>query len=163
MGASELRAKLTAGCSEVRRFVIEKNGEQIEVGIKAPTQAQRNKIFEAGGVRGGGSAQTVPQITAMRQEAIIACACDPATREPIFDARARDLLLGQDSGGWFDVLGDECLRACSRGGARSCAAKVGEQVCSAPLPAGAKFCPACGAAVPDLPTLSEEAEQAKKN
>ena len=80
----------------------------LKVKVKQPSVAERNQIFaeakvsKNGDVNAGASAKTGAL-------AIIYCARDPDTDEPVFTIADLDTLLGTPAGSWVDFLAGKVM------------------------------------------------------
>ena len=139
--ASELAGKLL-GAQKPKGEVVKitrDDGEVLEVLVRQPSVAARQRIFKAAKMRD--SAPT--DVSAMHAQCVIECACDPATGKPLFTAHHAETLAGEPSGGWVDKISDV--------GGLLLRPKIAEEKkcvgCGCALSASSKFCGECGLGV----------------
>jgi hypothetical protein len=137
-----LREKLTSS-RNARMSVVEVDIPNADgsmspqkVGVLQGSMAIRRKVLSA-----AGNASDVNALTTAKIAAVIACACDPETRELLFDERDRETLGAQPAGGWLDRVADEAILLFQGPRATKCK-------CGYVLPPIAKFCPGCAEPVP---------------
>jgi len=151
-GLKDLIRKRAADSTTAKMDVLEVDfgdGERMKVGVLHPTMKQRRKFAEIGATgrkKDGGI--DFAAATAMKHQSVIDCAVDVETREQIWTREDQEILESSPAGGWVDKISDRVMQL-GRGAASACE-------CGEDLALDAKFCKACGAAVP---TAGETAEK----
>ena len=147
-----LREKATSSRNaRLSRVLVELDGEPQTIGVLQPSLAQRRSLLSIVGDKADAANSTAAKLAA-----VIECAVDPESRERLFNAKDRDVLLEQPAADWLDKVADEVFRM-MRGPSTNCAATKDEKPCGGALVPGAPLCPWCGAEAPS------PAEVARKN
>ena len=106
MTASDLRAQLLKS-NQFRSRIVEVTlpdvAEPLKVKVKQPSVEERNAIFAGAKVSKGGDVDAGSSVKTGAL-AIIYCARDPDTDEPVFTVSDLDTLLSTPAGGWVDFL-----------------------------------------------------------
>lgn len=105
MSASDIRAQLLKS-NKFRSRIVEvqlSETEVLKVKVKQPSVEERNAIFSGAKVNKSGEV-TAGDSGRTGALAIIHCARDPDTDEPIFSIADLDTLLSTPAGGWVDFL-----------------------------------------------------------
>lgn len=113
------------------------DGVPKKVGVLHPTVRQRRKFAEIGSTGAKKGEVNFNAATAMKIQAVIDCAVDVETRDPLWEHGDRDVLETAPAGGWVDKISDRVMVLSRGASAVSCE-------CGADLAPGQPFCAVCG-------------------